>query len=129
MRFSWLYSWLGLRKLSRRQRRHLKRKRTYLPLRIERLEERLAPTVDTWTGGAGTLNWTDAANWSTGAAPISTDDVQINTPVSGPITVNIANTANQSIHSLTDTTAVLNITGGSLAIAANSSISQDLTLS
>jgi hypothetical protein len=68
------------------------------------LEDRLAPNVS-WTGGAGTLNWTDANNWSTHAVPTSTDDMTINTSVSGPIVINITHSANQTIHSLTDTTA------------------------
>src|SRR6516225_2637877 len=87
---------------------------------VERLEERLAPSAVSWTGGAGTLNWTDAGNWSTGAVPTSADDVTIGLAVSGPITVNIGAAANQSINSLTDTTASLQVTGGALAVATSS---------
>jgi hypothetical protein len=91
---------------------------------LEALEDRLAPTVS-WTGGAGTLDWNDAANWSRGAVPGPADDVLINVAVTGPITVSAANT----VHSLTDTTAPLAFVGGSLSLAAASSVNQDVTLS
>ena len=52
----------------------------------------------TWTGGAGTTNWTDAANWSTDALPGAGADVVIN--VATATTIQIAY-ANVSIDSLT----------------------------
>jgi hypothetical protein len=55
-------------------------------------------TTVTWTGGAGTTNWTDAANWSTDALPGAGDDVVIN--VATATTIQIAY-ANVSIDSLT----------------------------
>jgi hypothetical protein len=90
---------------------------------LERLEDRLTPAV-TWTGGAGTLNWSDAANWSGGAVPGAADDAIINIPVSGPIKISGTN----AVHSLTDTTASLVLPGGSLSLAAASSVSQNVTL-
>ncbi len=55
-------------------------------------------TTVTWTGGAGTTNWTDAANWSTDALPAQGADVVIN--VATATTIQIAY-ANVSIDSLT----------------------------
>jgi Malectin domain len=52
----------------------------------------------TWTGGAGTTNWTDAANWSTDALPGAGADVVVN--VATATTIQIAY-ANVSIDSLT----------------------------
>ena len=50
-------------------------------LGVEQLESRLAPANITWTGGAGTLNWTDTKNWSTQTVPGLTDDATISTAV------------------------------------------------
>ncbi len=46
-------------------------KRPRLRLKLEELENRLAPATHTWTGGGGVNNpqWTNPANWS-GGAPI-----------------------------------------------------------
>src|SRR5262245_19599918 len=50
--------------------------------KLEQLENRLAPVVS-WDGGAGTLNWKDAPNWSTDSLPGSTDDVVIGSAFAG----------------------------------------------
>jgi hypothetical protein len=92
---------------------------------LERLETRLAPANVTWTGGAGTLVWTDANNWSTHAVPVTADDVTINVTVAGPITVS----GTQSINSLTDTTAPLVLSSGSFTFAASSSVSKTFSVS
>jgi hypothetical protein len=90
---------------------------------VEQLEDRTVPSV-TWTGGAGTLNWDAAANWSGGAVPGAADDAVINIAVSGPITIS----GSDAVHSLTDTTAGLKLTGGSLSLASASSVGKNLTL-
>src|SRR5580693_9378566 len=54
-------------------------------------------TTVTWTGGAGTTNWTDAANWSTDALPGAGDDVVIN--VATATTIHIAS-ATVSVNSV-----------------------------
>ena len=59
-----------------------------------------------WTGNAGTLNWSDAANWSSNAVPGSGDDVTISLSGVGTITIGAGAYA---VHSLNDTTAVLAI--------------------
>jgi hypothetical protein len=108
--------------LNQKRVRIVRRARSRLGL--EQLESRLAPANITWTSGAGTLNWTDAKNWSTQTVPALSDDVTISTAVSGPITI----TGTQSIHSLTDTSAALVLSSGSLTLAAASSTSKNFTL-
>jgi hypothetical protein len=51
------------------------RRRADFRPRLEVLEDRLAPVVDTWTGANHAVdnNWSDAANWSLGHAPGSGD--------------------------------------------------------
>src|ERR1700730_12769991 len=87
--------------------------------RLEVLEDRLAPTVVTWTGNGGDFNWDTATNWSTVVTtPSSADDVQINTT---GITITHSSAIADSINSLTSQAAIV-LSGGSLSIAAGSSI-------
>ena len=91
--------------MSRRARPHL-----------EALEVRAVPSTVSWissTSGA----WTTAADWSTLAVPGAGDDVVINE--SSTVTVTLA--ASTSINSLSVTGATLDVTGGTLAVATNSS--------
>ena len=93
-------------------------------LRIEPLEVRRLLTVS-WVGPA-TGYWDVGANWSTGNVPAAADDVSIG----GGATVTIQSGDSISINSvntLSGTTLV--ITGGSLAIATQSSIAGDFNLS
>ena len=75
----------------------------------------------TWTGGAGTANWGDAANWSSDAVPNSGDAVEINVP--GPLTIDYA-TGADTIYSLTSSSSqvTLDFTGGSLALLSDSDV-------
>ena len=51
---------------------------------------KVVAATKTWDGGAGTMNWSDAANWNDDIAPTSADDVVLdNTYVSGSYTVNL----------------------------------------
>src|SRR5690348_4081468 len=86
-------------------------RRSFFRPALEHLERRLAPAAVQWTGGAGTLNWTDAKNWSTQALPGSGDDVTINIGVNGPIAIA---SGTQSVGSIADTTASLTLSGGTL---------------
>lgn len=36
---------------------------------------KVVAATKTWDGGAGTMNWSDAANWNDDIAPTSADDV------------------------------------------------------
>ncbi len=95
-----------------------------IQLSPEPLEPRTVPSTVTWTNPAGG-DWNTPANWSTDAVPNSTEDAVIHIAVSGPIVVDSSDAAN----SLTDTTASLDIDGGSLSLAATSAIGQGVTLS
>ena len=52
-----------------------RRQHSYRP-RLERLEDRLAPAVDIWTGAGGGLgNWSNRFNWQGNVAPSPGDDL------------------------------------------------------
>jgi fibronectin-binding autotransporter adhesin len=95
-----------------------------LPLLLEALEARTVLSTVSWINAAGG-DWNTAANWSGGVVPGATQDAIINVSVSGPITIDSADVG----HSLTDTTASLDITAGSLSLTAASSISQNVSIS
>ena len=91
--------------------------------RIEWMEPRTLLSAVTWTGGGGDNNWDTPANWSTDSVPASADDVTIN------IAANVvhSNNVTDSINSLTSTEP-LTISGGTLSIAAASTIGSTLTM-
>ncbi|MBX7105905.1 MAG: hypothetical protein K1X57_17610 [Gemmataceae bacterium] len=69
------------------------------PLGVQRLEDRIAPAVIHWDGGASTLNWSDAQNWSADALPGSVDDVVIGSAFSGISVSSFEPVAIQSLQS------------------------------
>jgi hypothetical protein len=85
-------------------------------IRLETLEDRVLPSTVTWISSSSG-SWNTAANWSTGAVPGAGDDVVINQP--GSVTVTLAGST--SIHSLSITGDTLDVTSGTLSVAANSS--------
>ncbi len=94
-------------------------------LRVEPLETRWAPAVVSWTGAGDGVNWGDPHNWSTGMLPGLNDNVFINTD---PGTTIQYTGGTNSIQTLQSQNA-LNITGGSLTIAASSAVNNTLFLS
>src|SRR5438128_5429289 len=70
MVFTGWRKWLDRLSSSRNsQRGHARRPRGRL--RLETLEQRLTPTVRTWTGASGIdIFWSDARNWQGNAAPV-----------------------------------------------------------
>jgi hypothetical protein len=119
-----------LKKRARRERLDRDGRRTGLrraDLFAEALEARVLLSIATWDGGAGTNSWFDKANWSGDVLPGATDDVSIDAGTPGGSTVTLAS-GTATINSLQSAKA-LNITGGSLSIAATSTITTDLTLS
>jgi autotransporter-associated beta strand protein len=88
------------------------------------MEPRALLSAVSWTGGAGDNNWDTAANWNTDAVPGSADDVTIDVVADVVHSNNIVD----SINSLTSTQP-LTISGGSLSIAAASTISSTLSIS
>ena len=101
---------------------NVKRSKSCRP-RIEWMEPRTLLSAVTWTGGGGDNNWDTAANWSTDSVPGSGDDVTIN------IAANVVHSDNvtDSINSLTSTEP-LTISGGTLSIAAASTIDNTLSI-
>ena len=90
---------------------------------IEVLEPRqLLSAVDWISPTSG--NWNVGSNWSTGTVPGPGDDVIINESGSPTITVS---SGTQSVNSVTATDPIA-ISGGSLAVAANSTISDGLAM-
>jgi hypothetical protein len=95
-------------------------------LRVEALEDRLAPANVFWTGAGDGVNWGDAHNWSSGALPGAADDVTIQAApdvsvhfsVFGSTTVNSLQSSNPLVMDL-----------GSLNLASASAIDGALTLS
>ncbi|MEJ7664418.1 MAG: hypothetical protein WKG07_35335 [Hymenobacter sp.] len=81
-----------------------------------------------WTGAAGTSSWFDAANWSTGARPIPTDEVALDhLYVAGSYTVILDQNTPVSIKSLTVNPGA----GDSIfvVVPATNTVSTALTLS
>ncbi|MGO9468528.1 MAG: malectin domain-containing carbohydrate-binding protein, partial [Isosphaeraceae bacterium] len=84
-----------------------------------------------WANSAGgdwdvAANWVNSANSSDHHVPLSTDDAQINI---GGITVTHDTSASDSVNSLEIVSGTtLSLSDGSLAVAAGSTISGDLTL-
>src|SRR5437867_2601011 len=79
-------SLLGKRRKRKSKRPALSRFRRLfrgLPLRLEHLEDRTLLSTVSWDGGAGTLRWDDAQNWSTDSLPGSSDDAVIGAAFSG----------------------------------------------
>src|SRR5262249_42874114 len=91
--------------------------------RIEWMEPRTMLSAVSWTGGAGDNNWDSTANWDTNAVPGASDDVTINIAAD----VMHSDAVNDSINSL-PSTQPLTISGGSLSIAAASTISNNLSI-
>src|SRR5262249_23527795 len=88
------------------------------------LEARTLLSNVTWTGSADGTSWAVAGNWSGNAVPGANDDVTID--LGGNPTIRISS-GSQSVHSLTSTDPIA-ISGGSLAVAASSTISGGLAM-
>jgi hypothetical protein len=92
-------------------------------LGVERLEDRVVPSTDTWIRTSGG-SWSTPGNWSTGKVPQAGDSVIINQP--GMITVTLSSST--TVNNLLLTGDTLNITGGTLTLRANSSLNSGSTL-
>jgi hypothetical protein len=76
----------------------------------------MAIFTKTWTGGAGTNNWGDAANWNVTGVPTATDNVEL----TGAFTININVAAITKNLLLSNTGLVLTVmTGNSLTVSGN----------
>ena len=92
---------------------HKNRRRLFV---IELLEQRTLLAAVTWDGEAGTLNWSDANNWSNNALPTSVDDVSID--IVGTNTVTSTGTVTIKSRTSNETVAV---TAGTLTVQGNTS--------
>ena len=93
-------------------------------LALDSLEPRTLLSNVSWTGTTDGKSWAVAGNWSDNAVPTPGDDVTID--VAGNPTIQIT-TGNQSVHSLTASEPI-SISGGSLTVAAASTLSGGLTM-
>ncbi len=84
--------------------------------------------TNNWTGTAGDNQWTTASNWSTGAVPISTDNVCIASSFTTAIKIGSLAAANQTISSLNDG-APISFTSGPLTISGVATFAADLAIS
>jgi hypothetical protein len=91
---------------------------------LEPLESRTLLSNVSWTGQGDGRSWTDASNWSADAVPTVSDDVTIN--LVGHPTIEIGSST-QSVHSVVSTDPV-SISGGSLTVAVDSTLSGGLTM-
>ncbi len=106
----------------RRQRTNDALNRAVKPV-CERLESRVMLSTVTWTA-PGSGQWSNPANWSGDSVPGAGDDVVINHP--GNITITSIGTVTvNSISVLGDT---LEVSDGSITVAANSSVDSASTL-
>jgi hypothetical protein len=96
-------------------------------LRLETLEDRLAPAQVSWTGAGGNSDWTNPANWSTGNVPGPAADVYIGSVngVASKVTLGVT----ESVNSLAIASgSSLTIWGGTFTPATSSTINGTLEM-
>ncbi len=93
-------------------------------LTLDSLEPRTLLSNVSWSGQGDGTTWTDASNWSDDAVPGPSDNVTISK--TGNPTIAIAS-GTQSVNSISSTDPI-SISGGSLSVAANSTLSGGLTM-
>ena len=91
---------------------------------VESLEPRMLLSNVSWTGQGDGTTWTEASNWSDDVVPGPSDNVTITK--SGNPTIAITS-GTQSVESISSTD-LISISGGSLSVAANSTLSGGLTM-
>jgi hypothetical protein len=101
-------------------------RRWYRPW-AELLEDRALPSTVTWTNPAGG-DWDTPGNWSTDAVPGPGDDVVIDLPGQNNFTVTHSANVADAVNSLTSQDALV-LSGGSLSLAAASTMNNTLTIS
>src|SRR5262249_49360527 len=96
------FSWLRfLRSLSRMPGR--KPEKVSRRVRLEQLEDRLAPATFQWSGAGANSNWSTGANWVGGVAPSPTAFADLDFPTlpAGRITSTNNDLLNASFRSIT----------------------------
>jgi hypothetical protein len=125
MRPNWFTRVLGLHVEPSRRDRRSRAVARRPGLRVEGLEDRVAPAAVTWVGAGGDFNWGNPLNWSGGALPGPADDAVIDFGANNFTVVHSA--GSDSVHSLLSH-ANLAVSGGGLLVAADSHLFGSLTL-
>ena len=103
-----------------------RRRSAFCRPRLETLEARVLPATVNWINPAGG-DWDTPGDWSTGVLPGAGDDVVIDLP--GQNTFAVTHSANvaDTVHSLTSNDGLV-VSGGSLSVAAASTVAGGFTL-
>jgi hypothetical protein len=122
MSSQWFQQIPGLRAVaSRRDRRRTAKSELARRSRlsVESLEDRWVPAATIWwDGGAGTTDWSHAANWNSATGdrlPAASDEVEIGTSFAA---ATITSTSNVSIRSLMSQASLI-VIGGELLTATD----------
>ncbi len=107
------------------QRRPLRRRRNHFLLGLERLESRTVLSTINWINPLGG-DWDNASNWSSNSVPGAGDDAVLSIAVTNPIIHSLSNS--DEVRSLTSQDPI-NISGGTLAVDAASTVNNTLALS
>lgn len=121
---SWLCALTSRRPITASRRRTKRPFYSPIAAQIERLEDRTLLSTVTWDGGAGTLNWHHAANWSGDVIPGLTDDAEIGAAYAG---TTITVSQDVSVNSITSEANLL-WTNGTVAVAGATTIASGATL-
>jgi autotransporter-associated beta strand protein len=89
--FSWR-QWLNRKSRLSRRFTSFRPHKSFRPLELETLEDRLAPATDIWSGLGADTNWKTAANWSNGT-PNPGDDLEFPSGVPATSRTNFNNLA------------------------------------
>ena len=110
---------------SRLHKNDVVKQRPWTRLAVERLEDRTAPAVIQWDGGAGTFNWADANNWVGNILPGSSDEAVIGSGFAG---ITVTSSGNVAIQKLT-CAATLQVNGGTFSLTSSTDSSSTTSLS
>src|SRR5262249_50989301 len=122
--FNWLRRLVSPpRKSSRPEQRRPRSRWDCPPLVLERLEDRVTPAANVWQGPANGL-WSDAANWSLGHTPTTTDTLTFNSTDTNNSVADLAVTV-AGVTLTGYTGQVSQNTGATVTIGTGGSFSQD----
>lgn len=93
--------WLGTREVRSAHGRSRARRRSFVPS-VELLECRVNPVgTNEWTGGGGSVDWSDTGNWSLGRGPQAGDDLVFGASAPAASRDNFNNIVGLSLNSIT----------------------------
>jgi autotransporter-associated beta strand protein len=85
-------------------------------LRLEALEDRLAPATDTWTGLGADTSWSTVGNWSSSQVPQAGDDLVFPAVVQNASTNDLA--AGTAFNSITFSGSGYNLSGAAIVLGS-----------